>query len=95
MPVSYQSNFLASLQCSYTSIPYCREKLQGLAFDRNGWRIGHGRGYYDRFLEECDAYNKVNGNSTATIALALSSQILDSDVPRDEYDRKPNTVLTP
>ncbi|KAJ3414567.1 hypothetical protein HDV05_006306 [Chytridiales sp. JEL 0842] len=68
---------------------------EGLAFDKKGWRMGHGRGYYDRFLEACDTYNSKHGGFTHTIALALSSQIRDTDIPRDQYDRKPGMLLTP
>lgn len=146
----------------------------GLAFDKNGWRIGHGKGYYDRFLQRIGQFAKeknqqppVTGqylwvsfnvpgfsmrmrmwpqpydftfgrscfpcmicaqfeavdmlcsedfgirtllrdghltdfchshiflNHNMTVALALSEQIIDGDIPRDEHDRKPDYLITP
>ncbi|KAI8802403.1 hypothetical protein BJ742DRAFT_684161 [Cladochytrium replicatum] len=68
--------------------------MPGLAFDREGWRIGHGKGYYDKFLERCELFAKENGiPPPRTVALALSAQIIETPVPRDEFDRKPDFVL--
>ncbi|KAJ3244628.1 hypothetical protein HDU78_010734 [Chytriomyces hyalinus] len=61
-----------------------------------GWRLGHGAGYYDRFLEEMYALNAQGGvkKSTATIAVALREQIVDESLPRDQYDMKPDFIIT-
>ncbi|KAJ3073885.1 hypothetical protein HDU98_000412 [Podochytrium sp. JEL0797] len=66
-----------------------------LGYDSEGWRIGHGGGYYDRFLEECDVFNKGQGRGkvTRTIAVGLKEQLVDGLVPRDEFDRKPDEIL--
>src|SRR6056297_2792305 len=47
--------------------------LPGLAFDRDGHRLGRGGGYYDKFLSH-DAFGAV------TCGLAFSQQVLD-EVP--------------
>ncbi|KAI8622143.1 5-formyltetrahydrofolate cyclo-ligase [Chytriomyces sp. MP71] len=70
-----------------------------LAFDAQGWRIGHGAGYYDRFLEEVDAFNAAASGQgevkqTSTIAIALREQQVAGEIPRDKYDRKPGVILT-
>ncbi|KAJ3311595.1 hypothetical protein HDU76_003089 [Blyttiomyces sp. JEL0837] len=68
--------------------------MPGLAFDKAGWRLGYGAGYYDRYLSECDTFSQKHGKPPPkTIALALASQIVDEDIPRDEYDRKPDRLL--
>ena len=60
--------------------------VPGVAFDKNGYRIGYGGGYYDRFL--CKLSNKA-----VTIALAFSIQLIDS-VPKGIYDLPVDYVLT-
>ena len=70
--------------------------MPGLAFDKEGWRVGHGKGYYDRFLARMDrACQEAGKPRPRTIALALTEQILETgSVPRNEWDRKPDLVLT-
>lgn len=51
--------------------------VPGLAFDRQRRRLGHGRGYYDAYLNACEVFVREHGLApTRTIALALSEQIL-------------------
>lgn len=57
----------------------------GLAFDRNGHRLGYGGGYYDRFLDEKNAFPK--------IGLCFAWQIL-SEIPHDDYDRTVSCLCT-
>ena len=60
--------------------------MPGVAFDRQGGRVGYGKGFYDKFLDKMD--KKVD-----KIALAYDFQILDS-VPIDEFDVKINGFIT-
>lgn len=50
--------------------------VPGVAFDREGYRLGHGKGYYDRLLAGIDA---------PKIGLAYSFQIV-AQLPRSSYD---------
>lgn len=59
--------------------------VPGVAFDRRGNRIGMGKGYYDRFLED--------KKDIPTIALAYSEQVLD-ELPKDPYDIPIDTIIT-
>ena len=43
--------------------------VPGVAFDKNGNRIGHGKGYYDRFLKNINA---------TKIGICFESQLIDS-----------------
>jgi 5-formyltetrahydrofolate cyclo-ligase len=58
----------------------------GVAFDRNGGRIGYGGGFYDRFLRTVRA-------DTPVIGLAFAVQLVD-EIPRGEHDRLVDVVVT-
>ena len=61
--------------------------MPGTAFDRKGFRMGYGGGYYDRFLE------KINKENIKTIMLAFKEQFIE-DTYSKEYDIKPDKILT-
>ena len=63
--------------------------VPGLAFDKNGNRLGKGGGYYDRFLGELDT----EGRHYAALGLCMDFQIAGS-VPAGEKDKKMDWVLT-
>ncbi|RKQ34028.1 5-formyltetrahydrofolate cyclo-ligase [Oceanobacillus halophilus] len=58
--------------------------VPGLVFDKKGYRIGFGGGFYDRFLTDY---------SNDTIALLHSSQLVES-VPRESYDIPVENIVT-
>ncbi len=60
--------------------------VPGVAFDKNGYRIGYGGGYYDRFLPRLS-------ERTPKISLAFEMQLIDR-VPKDEYDIPVEYILT-
>ena len=60
-----------------------------LAFDRKGYRLGYGGGFYDRTLELLRAQRP-----TGAIGLAFAGQEVE-DVPRDEHDQRLDAILTP
>ncbi|MGV3488854.1 MAG: 5-formyltetrahydrofolate cyclo-ligase [Tuberibacillus sp.] len=59
--------------------------VPGLVFDRQGYRIGFGGGYYDRFLKDVD---------TLKIAQALDVQIIDR-IPVEAHDIPVDVLFTP
>jgi 5-formyltetrahydrofolate cyclo-ligase len=60
--------------------------VPGLAFDRAGNRLGHGRAYYDRFFAE-------NPGPCLKIGLCVDIQILPS-VPADPWDIPMDAICT-
>ena len=58
--------------------------VPGLIFDSDGYRVGYGKGYYDRFL------GSYNGSR---IGLVYFDFILDR-VPRGRYDRHVDIILS-
>jgi 5-formyltetrahydrofolate cyclo-ligase len=61
----------------------------GLAFDREGNRLGRGKGYYDRFLVGARAQNP----GITTIAVCLSEQLVPA-VPHEESDQRLDGIVT-
>lgn len=60
--------------------------VPGVAFDRRGYRIGYGAGYYDRF------FNKLNKN-VPKVALAFDIQIVEN-IPQGYYDIPVDYIIT-
>ena len=58
--------------------------VPGLSFDKRGYRLGYGKGYYDRFLE------KFNGVS---IGLCFDA-MLEESLPIDKFDKKVDYLIT-
>jgi 5-formyltetrahydrofolate cyclo-ligase len=58
----------------------------GLAFTRDGRRLGQGGGYYDRILPRFP--------QARTIGIAFPCQIVD-DLPWESHDRRMDAILTP
>lgn len=59
--------------------------VPGLAFDRTGRRLGHGKAYYDRLLPRMRAIR---------IAVAFDEQLVD-EVPAGDQDQTMDLVVTP
>jgi 5-formyltetrahydrofolate cyclo-ligase len=58
--------------------------VPGIAFDKKGYRLGYGRGYYDKLLARKKVFS---------IGLAYSLQLLES-LPSGEHDKKLNAIAT-
>jgi 5-formyltetrahydrofolate cyclo-ligase len=59
--------------------------VPGLIFDKEGYRIGFGGGYYDRFLMDAKAVK---------VAQAMDEQIIEN-IPREHHDIPVDMILTP
>jgi len=67
--------------------------LPGVAFDRDLSRLGHGKGYYDRFIA---SYISSSRSKPLLVGLGLREQLLDNgQVPVGEYDWKLDLLVTP
>lgn len=60
--------------------------IPGLGFDRQGGRIGHGKGYYDRLIPELT-------KNCCRIGIAYDCQIVDH-IPISVHDQFMNLVVT-
>lgn len=69
--------------------------LPGVAFSSSGGRLGHGMGYYDKYLHKYfDTFNR-KINKTHLIGLAFREQIVDDgELPLDPLDYPLDFVLT-
>ncbi|MGA2481373.1 MAG: 5-formyltetrahydrofolate cyclo-ligase [Spirochaetia bacterium] len=61
----------------------------GLAFDRQGNRLGRGKGYYDRFLIRA----RRQAPDMAVLGVCLSEQIVDA-VPHEDHDQPLDGLVT-
>ncbi|ERF76688.1 hypothetical protein EPUS_02227 [Endocarpon pusillum Z07020] len=73
--------------------------LPGVAFDHSGGRLGHGKGFYDQFLQsywEAASRNNINAKMPRLIGLALKQQLLppDTTVPTSTDDWRVDQIIT-
>ncbi len=59
--------------------------VPGIVFDNSGYRVGYGKGYYDRWLEGTDIAKRVG--------LAFEAQLVDK-IPNLEHDLPVGKILT-
>ncbi|EPS94067.1 hypothetical protein FOMPIDRAFT_1033497 [Fomitopsis schrenkii] len=71
--------------------------VPGVAFDRSMSRLGHGKGYYDRFISSYATSKSAQGQrKPLLVALALREQILDAgQVPVAPHDWKMDVIAGP
>ena len=60
-----------------------------LAFDRHGWRLGYGGGFFDRTLRAARASRPI-----VAVGLAIAEAEVDA-VPHLDYDERLDWVLSP
>lgn len=60
--------------------------VPGIAFDREGHRIGYGGGYYDRFFDQEPDH--------ARLGIAYDFQIFDQ-IPVEAHDKGMDLIITP
>lgn len=60
--------------------------MPGVAFDMERNRIGYGKGFYDRFLQDKEELR------LHSIAIGFSCQIVDN-IPSGEHDMKPYQII--
>jgi len=61
--------------------------VPGVAFDEDGYRLGHGKGYYDR------AFAAELGDAPTLVGFGYEFQIVDA-VPHDPRDRQMDAIVT-
>lgn len=59
--------------------------IPGVAFDMNGHRIGYGKGYYDRYLQD--------KRQLTAVALAYAQQLVD-EIPQEAFDIRMDKIVT-
>ncbi|KAH8084337.1 5-formyltetrahydrofolate cyclo-ligase [Cristinia sonorae] len=68
--------------------------MPGVVFDHSLSRLGHGKGYYDRFITNYTSSHR--GQKPLLVALALREQILEAGkVPVGEHDWKVDVIIGP
>lgn len=58
--------------------------VPAVAYDKNGYRLGYGKGYYDRFLENF---------SSLSVGLCYNEMVND-ELPAGDYDLPVNYIIT-
>jgi len=99
--VFYRTLSVSQLKKGFMGIPEPKENMQlryrfnanedtlvilpGVAFDTAGFRIGYGKGFYDKFLS--------SRRQLSTMALAFACQIIE-ELPSEAHDIKMDKIVT-
>ena len=59
--------------------------VPGLGFSDTGYRIGYGKGFYDRYLSEHSV--------AVAVGIAFKEQVYE-EIPHEEYDVKMDLIVT-
>ena len=59
--------------------------IPGLAFSKDGYRLGYGKGHFDRYLN--------NNRDILTVGVCLKEQLIDN-FPIESHDRKLNFMIS-
>lgn len=89
-PAKVQEGYRGIMEPSAEAALICPEEIgfavvPGLAFDRDGGRLGRGKGYYDRLLPRL---------CCPKAGIAFDERIVD-EVPLEKHDVKMDMVITP
>lgn len=77
-PIPDQSQAVSLEDCQVVLVP-------GVAFDRRGGRIGYGKGFYDRALQNCQGLK---------IGIGYTAQVSAEDLPCEKADIHMDWVVT-
>lgn len=58
--------------------------VPGIAYDKRGYRLGYGKGYYDRFMQK----------STSLFIGLCYNELIDDELPIEEYDIPVKYIIT-
>ena len=61
------------------------DDVPALAFDRDGYRLGYGGGFYDRYLSSYDMF---------TVGAVYHPFVTEEALPRDSYDVRVDVIAT-
>lgn len=59
----------------------CLVFVPGIAFDKKGYRLGYGKGYYDRFLSSL-----MSQNAQVITVGVLPKSLIQEELPKDTWD---------
>lgn len=66
--------------------------IPGLSFDKRGYRLGRGGGYYDKLLSKIDSQDRLK-EKTALILGIIPKELYLEKLPNEPHDIKVNLVL--
>ncbi|KNC76918.1 5-formyltetrahydrofolate cyclo-ligase, partial [Sphaeroforma arctica JP610] len=66
--------------------------VPGVAFSTSGGRLGHGKGYYDKYLSQCKTQEETSRVQTLGLGLTVQRRV---DIPLDPHDVPIDFVIFP